>query len=279
MAGRPDTSPDPTWRRARLILVGHGSAHHPDSATPTRELAEIIAARGLFQAVRCAFWRQRPSLQEVLADAALGDLYVVPNFAGAGLFTDQLIPQTLGLAPGQSTTRRPGGRLVLTPPLGSHPAVPGLIAQRVGEVVAAHRLDPSATGLLLIAHGSRRPGGSGATANALVETLRRTGRVAEVAAAFLEQEPAASDWPHHLASPNILVLPLLIARGYHGSGDMAALFDLDPATLKAASAPLGPLERQGRRLWIIPTITDPATTADLVLDLVRQSANKGALPP
>lgn len=272
MTPRPEVAPDPAWRESTLILVGHGSSRHPDSATPTLKLAETLAGRNLFKAVRCAFWRQRPSLQEVLAEEPAGTVHVVPNFAGVGVFTEKLIPQALGLEPGQAEGPRLGGRLCLSPPLGTHPLMPELIAEQVGDLIAGQGLDPATTGLLLIAHGSRRPGGSAQTPNALAEALRARDLVAEVRPAFLEQDPPATDWPSLIATPTVIVLPLLISRGYHGSGDMADLLDLDPRELSAATAPLGPLTRQGRRLWLIPTMTDEASAADLVLDLVKGRA-------
>ena len=49
-----------------LILVGHGSTVNPDSSAPTFDHAEEIARRGVFGEVHCAFWKEEPSLRQVL---------------------------------------------------------------------------------------------------------------------------------------------------------------------------------------------------------------------
>ena len=49
-----------------LIVVGHGSTINPDSSGPTFAHADTIRQKGLFADVLCAFWKEEPSLREVL---------------------------------------------------------------------------------------------------------------------------------------------------------------------------------------------------------------------
>ena len=55
------TKPD-----SALIIAGHGSTLNPDSSAPTWELAEELRRRGVFGEVHCAFWKEEPSLRQVL---------------------------------------------------------------------------------------------------------------------------------------------------------------------------------------------------------------------
>ena len=80
-----------------LIIVGHGSTVNPDSSAPTFDHAEEIARRGVFGEVHCAFWKEEPSLRQVLHMVDRDDIYVVPNFISEGYFTRTVIPRELEL--------------------------------------------------------------------------------------------------------------------------------------------------------------------------------------
>ena len=80
-----------------LVLIGHGSTLNPDSSTPTMDHAETIRQRGVFGQVVCAFWKEEPSLREVLRMVDSEEVYVVPNFISEGYFTQQVSPRELGL--------------------------------------------------------------------------------------------------------------------------------------------------------------------------------------
>ena len=56
-----------------------------------------IARRGVFGEVYCAFWKEEPSLRQVLHMVDADDIYVVPNFISEGYFTQTVIPRELGL--------------------------------------------------------------------------------------------------------------------------------------------------------------------------------------
>src|SRR5258708_3955721 len=86
-----------------LVITGHGSTINPDSSAPTWDLAEDIRRRGVFGEVHCAFWKEEPSLRQVLHCVDRGDVYVVPNFISEGYFTKTVVPRELGL--GGAVTR------------------------------------------------------------------------------------------------------------------------------------------------------------------------------
>ena len=199
---------------ASLLLVAHGSTRHPTAAAGLYRIAERLKDR--FAHVDVAFWRQEP----VLCPAHLreGKVFVVPYFAGLGKHTEQLIPERLGLS-GNTEVR-------YCPPVGCHPALPGLIHRRA--LAAAG--DPANTSLLLIGHGSRE-GGANRTPETIAETLRSLGGFAEVATAYLEQAPFAADWRKLVRFPKMVAQPLLLSAGMHASEDLPPLFAGSDAVL------------------------------------------------
>jgi len=192
---------------ASLLLVAHGSPRHPAAAEGLYRIADRLKPR--FAHVDVAFWRQEP----VLSPAHLrdGEVFVVPFFAGLGKHTEQLIPERLGL-PGRAG-------VTYCPPVGCHPALPGLIHRRALAVA----VDPADTSLLLIGHGSRE-GGANRTPETIAETLRSLGGFAEVVTAYLEQAPFAADWRELVRFPKIVAQPLLLSAGMHASEDLPPLF-------------------------------------------------------
>lgn len=199
---------------ASLLLVAHGSTRHPAAAEGLYRIAESLRPR--FAHVDVAFWRQEPILSP--AHLREGKVFVVPYFAGLGKHTEQLIPERLGL-PGKADVR-------YCPPVGCHPALPGLIHRRALAVAA----NPATTSLLLIGHGSRE-GGANRTPETIAETLRRLGGFAEVATAYLEQAPFAADWRELVRFPKVVAQPLLLSAGMHASEDLPPMFAGSDAVL------------------------------------------------
>ena len=85
-------------RKSALVLVGHGSTLNPDSSAPTFQHADEIIRRGLFAEVHCCFWKEEPSLREILRMVESDDIYVVPNFISEGYFTRQSSLENLNLS-------------------------------------------------------------------------------------------------------------------------------------------------------------------------------------
>src|ERR1700748_3471192 len=80
-----------------LIIAGHGSTVNPDSSAPTFDHGAEITRRGVFREVHCAFWKEEPSLRQVLHMVDADEIYVVPNFISEGYFTRTVIPRELEL--------------------------------------------------------------------------------------------------------------------------------------------------------------------------------------
>lgn len=191
-----------------LLLVAHGSSRFPESARGLYRIAGRLSRH--FAHVDIAFWRQSPELSRTHLRA--GKVFVVPYFAGLGKHTEEMIPERLDLA------NQPD-RIVYCPPVGCHPALPGMIHRRA----LAAASDPAHTTLLLVGHGSKS-GGANRTPEAIAETLRGLGGFVEVAVVYLEQAPLAADWRRMVHQPFVVVQPLLLSTGMHASEDLPPLF-------------------------------------------------------
>ncbi|HEY6675981.1 MAG TPA: CbiX/SirB N-terminal domain-containing protein, partial [Terrimicrobium sp.] len=67
-----------------LVLVGHGSTLNPDSSAPTHAHARLLRTRGIFREVHSCFWKEEPSMREVLRMIESAKIYVVPVFISEG---------------------------------------------------------------------------------------------------------------------------------------------------------------------------------------------------
>ena len=137
-------------RKSALVLVGHGSTLNPDSSAPTFQHADEIASRELFAEVYCGFWKEEPSLREILRMVESDDIYVVPNFISEGYFTETVIPRELELT--GPVTRRSGKVIKYCEPVGNDPRMIDLLLHRARE--AAPNVPPDQASLLIVGHGT-----------------------------------------------------------------------------------------------------------------------------
>lgn len=253
--GMSDTS------TAALLLIGHGSARNPESRLPTVRLAEELRRRQLFAEVEACFLKEPPLVAEALAGLSAREVFVVPNLAGEGYLARVEIPAMLGIA--GSPCERDGRLIHYARPVGSHPRIPQLIQRRCEGLMAAAGLMSGEACLLLVGHGTTRPGGASPTAVGIAAALRESGRFGEVVVAYLEQPPLVADWRTLTRAPAVIVAPLLIAEGLHGSEDLPPLFGLRPGES-------GPASLDGRRVWLCRGIGADPEVADLILERVRE---------
>ncbi len=253
-----------------LILVGHGSTVNPDSSTPTFDHAAEIARRGLFGEVYCAFWKEEPSLRQVLHMVDADDVYVVPNFISEGYFTRTVIPRELGLE--GPLTRRGGRTIKYCDPVGSHPRMTELLLQRAAEI--APGVPPRETSLFIVGHGTDLNDNSAVAAKREVERISALGRYAEVLNAYMEEEPLISKWDESATQPNVVVVPFFIADGLHSYEDIPALLGITVESAGAASTThaeifhRNPYRLRGRTLFYASSIGTEPLIADLIIEQV-----------
>ncbi|TAN76273.1 MAG: hypothetical protein EPN20_02165 [Magnetospirillum sp.] len=254
-------------KNTALVLVGHGSTRHPDGAVPVLALAEDIRRRGRFAEVVAVFMKQDPPLAAAEHLVSAASVVVVPVFAGKGYYTDILIPREMGLT--GPVTERAGRRFHYTAPAGTHPRIPGLLACRAEGVATAAGMAVERSALLLIAHGSSRPGGAGDTPRAIAAAIAAMNRFAEVVLVFLEQEPKAGSWAALATCRDVVALPLLVAQGMHASQDIPPLFGL-------AAGETGPTECDGHRLVLATGIGAEPDLVEVILDMAAAGAESGS---
>jgi sirohydrochlorin cobaltochelatase len=259
MLAKPDSA---------LIIVGHGSTVNPDSSAPTFDHAEEILRRGVFGEVHCAFWKEEPSLRQVLHMVEREEVYVVPNFISEGYFTRTVIPRELQLT--GAVTERDGRIIKYCEPTGSHPRMTELLLRRAGEV--APGIAPEETSLYIVGHGTDLNDNSAAAAKREVQAIRARGIYGEVLNAYMEEEPLISKWDEYATQPNVVVVPFFISDGLHSYQDIPVLLGMEEEVGAAASEREifrhNPHQLRGRTLFYASAIGTEPLFAEIILDQV-----------
>jgi sirohydrochlorin cobaltochelatase len=253
-----------------LVIAGHGSTLNPDSSAPTWELAETIAARGVFGEVHCAFWKEEPSLRQVLHCVDRRDVYVVPNFISEGYFTQTVIPRELNLT--GPRTEVAGRSVKYCAPVGSNDRMTALLLKRAAEV--APGVPSEETSLFIVGHGTGLNDNSAVAAKREVARIRELGRYGEVVAAYMEEEPLVAKWAELSTRPHVVIVPFFIADGLHSYEDIPVLLGIAGQSPGAASANAAsvfarnPYRLRGRTLYYANSIGTEPGFADVILDQV-----------
>lgn len=251
-----------------LIIIGHGSTVNPDSSAPTLDHAEVILGKGCFREVHCAFWKEEPSLRQVLQMVDSEEVYIVPNFISEGYFTRTIIPRELELE-GPLTHLR-GRTLKYCDPVGSHARMSELLLRRAAEV--APGVPPSESSLLIVGHGTNLNDNSAVAAKREVDRIREMGIYAEVLNTYMEEAPLISEWETLTTQPNVIVVPFFIADGLHSYQDIPVLLGIEQDTGLAASEReifrKNPYHIRGRTLYYASAIGTEPLFSELLLDQV-----------
>ena len=234
-----------------LLLVGHGSHLNADSSAPVYAHAKALRERGLFDEVLTAFWKEEPSLSRALDGCVPDDVTVVPVFMSAGYFTNEVIPREMGLSGPISCVR--GKQVRYTAPVGSHPALARVIVQRAIEAGAA-----PGDALAVLGHGTERNRQSQASIYQQTENVRALGGFAEVVTVFLDQAPGMDDVFALTSAPDVVVVPVFIADGWHAGQTI-------PEELSALAA-------GGRQLRYAAAVGTHPNVGDVILELAQEAA-------
>jgi sirohydrochlorin cobaltochelatase len=268
--------------KTALLIVAHGSTVNPDSSAPTLAHASEIRRRKVLADVKCAFWKEEPSLRDALFlfdPESIHEVYVVPNFISEGYFTQTVVPRELELN-GRITKRSNGQIWRYSDPVGNHALMTELLLKRAGNV--APDASPAETSLLIVAHGTDLNENSAVAAKRETEKIRALGKYAAVLNVYMEEPPLVSNWRKLTETPNVVVVPFFISDGLHSYEDIPRLLGIavaagaDRPAVAAGSAiavtTSGDIFRQnpysidGRKLFYAPSIgTDPGF-ADIILE-------------
>ena len=238
--------------------------------------AETIRQRGVFAEVVCAFWKEEPSLREVLRMVDSPEVYVVPNFISEGYFTQEVIPRELGLE-GKTTllpsltNDGPERRVHYCDPVGIHASMTRLLLARAGEV--APGVPRGETALLIVGHGTGLNENSTKAIKDQVALIKSSGAgFAEVLDAYMEEAPLVAEWDSMTTAPNVIVVPFFIADGLHSFQDIPVLLGIEDEITAAASEmsvfKQNPHALRGRQLYYSSAIGTEPMLADVIMDQV-----------
>jgi len=271
---RVNTGPVGFKPNSTLIVVGHGSTVNPDSSAPTFAHADTIRQKGFFADVLCAFWKEEPSLREVLRMTETEEVYVVPHFISEGYFTQKVIPRELELT--GPITRRDHRVINYCEPVGNHPQMTELLLQRVSRT--APQIAPEQTSLLIVGHGTGLNENSAVAVKTQVNRIRARHIYAEVGAAYMEQEPLISDWLSLTHYSSVVVAPFFISDGLHSYEDIPVLLGIQSESTGAASQQdvfrRNPYSLGGRSLYYSGAIGTDPMMAEIILGMVHQFDRK-----
>ncbi len=258
----------PDKNGSALVLIGHGSTLNPDSSAPTHDHADTLRERGIFSSVTSCFWKEEPSMREVLRMVEEPDVYLVPNFISEGYFTQTVIPRELELD--GAITHREGRTLKYCEPVGSHERMTGVIRHRAE--MTAPGVPPAETSLIIVGHGTSLNDNSAVAAKDQVARIAAQNCYGEVLAAYMEEPPLISDWATMTAFPNVVVVPFFIADGLHSFQDIPVLLGVEEEGQPAASQRevfrRNPYELRGKQLYYASAIGTEPMMADVILDQV-----------
>ncbi|POG54575.1 MULTISPECIES: CbiX/SirB N-terminal domain-containing protein [Haloferax] len=268
-----------------LVIVAHGSHLNPDSSAPTYDHADTVREVGAFDEVRTGFWKEEPSIREVLRTVEADEVYVVPLFISEGYFTEQVIPRELrlegwdvadwdsdGLSASHVTltaTDVPEKTIHYCGPVGTHAAMTDVLVRRAETVTG----DPNVGegfGLAVVGHGTERNENSAKAIEYHADRIREMDRFDEVQALYMDEEPEVDDVTDYFDSEDVVVVPLFIADGFHTQEDIPEDMGLTDDYRTGYDVPA---EVDGHRLWYAGAVGTEGLMADVVLE---RAADAGA---
>jgi sirohydrochlorin cobaltochelatase len=254
-----------------LLIVAHGSTVNPDSSAPTLAHAVEIRRREVFACVKCAFWKEEPSLRDALFlfdPESIREVFVVPNFISEGYFTQTVIPRELELK-GPVTIRANGQTWIYCEPVGNNPIVTELLLARAHEI--APNVEPTETALLIVAHGTELNDNSAIAAKREAERIRARGEFASVGNAYMEEPPLIVEWDRLTPAVNVIVVPFFISDGLHSYEDIPKLLGIDPHETDVFGK--NPYRLRGRSLYYARSIGTDPRFADIIVEQTLNARN------
>ncbi|MFC4638675.1 DR2241 family protein [Deinococcus hohokamensis] len=253
-----------------LVLIGHGSHLNGESAGAVFRYAELLRERGLYDEVIEGYWKEEPSLRQVLRTTASTDVTVIPMFISEGYFTETVIPRELGLGhqgpvPPEGIARVLGGRTVrYTLPYGVHPGMADVILARARE--ALPDASPEDTALIVLGHGTTRNENSNKVIYANAERLRQSGLFAEVHALFLDENPKVGTWPDLVHASRVVVVPFFASEGWHTLETIPEDMGLSGEVTEFPGNPHGP-----QTVYYAKPVGTHAAVADVIMHLAEEA--------
>ncbi|MGB9985786.1 CbiX/SirB N-terminal domain-containing protein [Salarchaeum japonicum] len=260
-----------------LVIVGHGSHLNPGSSEPAFTHADTIRATGAFDEVREAFWKEEPSFREVLRTLESDEVFVVPLFVSEGYFTEQVIPRELRLddwsvedweSDGTDAdyvtleATDVGKTIHYCGPVGTHDSMSDVIVQRAKSVTGNDDVGEG-FGLAVVGHGTERNENSAKAIYYHADRIREMGRFDDVQAVFMDEDPEVDDVTEFFDAPDIVVVPLFVADGFHTQEDIPEDMGITEDYRTGWEVPE---TVDGHRIWYAGAVGTEPLVADVLLE-------------
>jgi sirohydrochlorin cobaltochelatase len=267
-----------------LVIVAHGSHLNPDASAPAYAHADTVRSAGVLDEVRTAFWKEEPSVREVLRTIRSEEVYVVPLFISEGYFTEVVIPRELRLtgwdADGWDSDGSDATNATLEPtdfdktvhycgPVGTHDAMADVIVRRAETVTGDPDVGPG-VGLAVVGHGTERNENSAKAVEYHADRIDAFDRFDEVEALFMDESPAVEDLTEQFESTDAVLVPLFVADGYHTQEDIPEDVGLTEDYRTGWETPAAV---DGHRVWYAGAVGTEPVLAAVVLE---RAADAGA---
>ncbi|MFB6121045.1 MAG: CbiX/SirB N-terminal domain-containing protein [Halobacteriaceae archaeon] len=265
-----------------LVVAAHGSHLNPGSSDPAFAHADRVRETGAFDEVREAFWKEEPSVREVLRTLDADEVFVVPLFVSEGYFTEQVLPRELRLegwdpslwdsdgtdADHATLTASDTGQTVhYCGPVGTHDAMTDVIRRRAETVTGNPDVGPD-TGLAVVGHGTDRNENSAKAIEYHAERLREEGRFAEVKALFMDEDPEVDDLTDYFDARDVVLVPLFVADGYHTQEDIPEDVGLTDDYREGWDVPAAVGDH---RVWYAGAVGTEPSLASVLLERARDA--------
>jgi sirohydrochlorin cobaltochelatase len=245
---------------ADLLLVGHGATAGGGGAPALAQHADRLRKRRLFHSVQAAALYGGTTPEAALQACRASRVYVVPMFMCAGNYVRRVVPQRLGLD-------RPevAARLCYGEAIGTHPRLAAVVGARVDAARRAQGAAPSATTVVLVAHGSTREPASAAAARDCAACLAGRDGYAAIHVAFLDEPPHLDAVLPLAATPLTVVVGLFMEEGRHAGQDLRQLLGLTGTDMLRVRA-------DGSRVVYTGAIGAAPGIGSLILERVAEAA-------
>lgn len=267
------------FKDATLIVLGHGTTLNDGSALPVIQHAAELRRRGIFAAVREAFWKQEPQIKSVLSEIKTRRIIIAPLMISEGYFASEVIPRELGL---DANFRRETAEfhLIYAKPVGTHPSMTRVLLARAAGVVEEFPFPrapkPKDITLFIAGHGTERSAQSRIAIERQVESIRAMNLYPDVRAIYMDEDPRIENCQATAATRNVVVVPFFISDGLHTTEDIPVLLGEPERIVKeklAAGQPTwrNPTERHGKLTWYSQAIGSEPMMADVIMERVREA--------
>lgn len=254
-----------------LVLIGHGSHISPNTAGLVWRYADLLRQRRAADEVTAAFWKEQPSISEVLDTLTADDITIIPVFTAQGYFTQSVIPAELGLNKNGTTEdtefteqKHRAGRIIRygkTP--GEHGDLAGIIQKRVEDALNEYGLDAAQTTIGIVGHGTRRHKDSRLATRQQMRILTERGIAHAVIDGYLDDEPDIPSLYSRAETPTLVVVPFFLAPGSHVTIDVPHALGL-PEGARVA-------ELHGKTVYYTDPIGTDETLTQMILDLAHEA--------